>query len=85
VSKRVKWESDEKPTADLKDITKYLVPLSKRGKIEQDRADSSYRAMLQRIHPRDAEYLEAAVKKQLKVKGLTTLLIEGVWGDRILT
>jgi hypothetical protein len=83
VSKNINWLSKDTHDTNLKDITKYLVPLSK-GTIEQGRADASFKSMLERIHPADAVYLEQAAHKKLKVKGLTEKLIKSVWGDKIL-
>ncbi len=83
VSKKIKWESGETQKVNLKEVTKFLVPLSK-GKLEQGRADASFKAMLEQIHPKDAEYLEQAVYKNLKVKGLTKRLIHNTWGNRII-
>ncbi|MBI33578.1 MAG: hypothetical protein CMD98_06900 [Gammaproteobacteria bacterium] len=83
VSKGIEWQPGDEQKANLRDITKFLVPLS-RGNIEQKRADASFKAMLEQIHPMDAVYLEQAVHKKLKVKGLTERLIKNTWGDRII-
>ena len=84
VSKNINWIPQDNPIRNLKDITKYLVPLSK-GTIEKGRADASFKAMLEQINPMDAQYLHQAVNKKLKVKGLTVSLIKEVWGNKILT
>lgn len=83
ISKKIKWEPAMEPTKSLRNITKYLVPLSK-GDIEQDRADASFKAMLEQIHPMDSQVLLEAVKGKLKVKGMTPSLVNGVWGDNFI-
>jgi len=83
VSKNINWLPQDTQVANLRDITKYLVPLAK-GDVEQSRADSSYKAMLEQIHPMDAMYLDQAVNKKLKIKGLTEKLVKGVWGDKVI-
>jgi len=84
VSKKLSWTPSVAPTNSLKDITKFLVPLSK-GNVEQDRADASFVALLESVHPMDAQILTEAVAGKLKVKGLTSKLIKGVWGERIIS
>lgn len=79
VSKKIDWSPQEEQKSDLKDITKFLVPLSK-DTVDRGRADASFKAMLEQIHPADAVYLEQAVYKKLKVRGLTENLIKSVWG-----
>jgi hypothetical protein len=83
VSKNVNWEPQDVQKVNLKDVTKFLVPLAK-PEVDRKRADASFKAMLEQIHPADAMYLEQAVYKRLKIKGLTEKLIKGVWGNRIL-
>ena len=83
VSKNINWTPQDEKKSNLKDITKFLVPLSK-GTIEQGRADASFKSMLERIHPADAVYLEQVVHKKLKVKGLTEKLIKSVWGNKVI-
>jgi len=83
ISKKINWSPNSAPTKSLRDITKYLVPLSK-GDVSLERADKSFKAMLESIHPMDAQYLVEASKKKLKVKGLTKMLIENTWGTNIL-
>jgi hypothetical protein len=84
VSKGIPWEPNFGSTKSLKDITKYLVPLSK-GTIDKERADKSFKAMLEQIHPMDAQILVDATLQQLKYKGLTSKLIQGVWGEKIIS
>ncbi len=84
ISKNLPWEPNMEATKSLKEVTKFLVPLSK-GDIEQERADKSFTSLLEAIHPMDAQLLVDATKGKLKVKGLTTKLIKGVWGDRIIS
>jgi hypothetical protein len=83
VSKNVDWEPQDIQKVNLKDVTKFLVPLTK-PEVDRKRADASFKAMLEQIHPADAVYLQQAVHKKLKIKGLTEKLIRGVWGNRIL-
>jgi len=83
LSKNVNWTPSESPSKNLKDITKFLVPFVEENTYDLGRRDSSFKAMLESIHPMDAQYLISIVKKQLKVKGLTEKLVRGVWGDRI--
>lgn len=83
VSKDVNWIPQDEQKSSLKDITKFLVPLSK-DTIDRGRADASLRAMFEQIHPMDAMYLEQVVYKRLKVKGLTEKLIKSVWGDKVI-
>jgi hypothetical protein len=84
VSTEVQWEPNFNSNKSLKDITKYLVPLSK-GTVEVDRANKSFKAMLEQIHPMDAQVLLDATKQSLKYKGLTAKLIQGVWGKKIIS
>lgn len=84
VSKDLSWTPNMEFNKSLKNVTKYLVPLSK-GDIDLDRADSSYISLLEAIHPMDAQILQDAIGGKLKVKGLTKKLIKGVWGDRIIS
>jgi len=84
VSKKIDWMPSDDITNSLKGVTKYLVPLSK-GDIEIERADKSFKAMLEQINPMDAQILYDAVKGNLKVKGLTEKLVKGVWGDKFIT
>ena len=67
----------------LKNETKNLVPLAKKGGMPQQRADYKYQSILESMDPRDAKILDDARKKKLKVKGLTLKLAEEVWGRRI--
>jgi hypothetical protein len=84
ISKNLPWQPNMEANKSLRDVTKYLVPLST-GKIDQDRADKSFVALLEAIHPMDAQILLEATKGQIKVKGLTQKLIQGVWGERIIS
>jgi len=84
VSKKLQWQPNMEATKSLRDVTKYLAPLSK-GDVEQNRADKSFVSLLEAIHPMDAQILMDAIKGKLKVKGLTEKLIKGVWGDRIIS
>jgi hypothetical protein len=84
VSKNLEWQPNMDATKSLRAVTKYLVPLSK-GDVDQPRADASFVALLEAIHPMDAQLLLDATKGVLKVKGLTSNLIKGVWGNGIIT
>ena len=84
VSKDIPWEPNTSNTKSLRDITKYLVPLSK-ANVNSERADKSFKAMLEQIHPMDAQLLIDATLQQLKYKGLTAKLIQGVWGEKIIS
>lgn len=84
VDKNVKWSPSESHSESLKNITKYLVPLTT-GDIEKTRATKSYKAMLEQIHPMDSQVLINAVKGKLKYKGLTEALVKGVYGDKFIS
>jgi len=84
VSNNIPWEPNFNSNKSLKDITKYLVPLSK-STINEERADKSFKAMLEQIHPMDAQILVDATRQRLKYKGLTAKLIQGVWGEKIIS
>ena len=84
VSKNVEWSPNMEATQSLKDVTKYLVPLSK-SDVDRERADASFKAMLEAVHPMDAQILLDSTKKKLKIKGLTEKLVTGVWGEGIVS
>lgn len=84
VSKKVPWVPNMEPTQSLKAITKFLLPLST-GTVDSVRADTSFKAMLEQVHPMDAQILYDAVKGRLKVKGLTSNLVKNVWGEKFVT
>lgn len=67
----------------LKNETKQLVPLVKKGSMPKDRANYKFISILESMDPKDANVLLDAKNKKLKVKGLTLKLAEEVWGRRI--
>ncbi len=67
----------------LKNETKQLVPLVKKGGMPKDRANYKFISILESMDPKDANVLLDAKNKKLKVKGLTLKLAEEVWGRRI--
>jgi len=83
VSKNINWIPQDEQKVKLKDITKFLVPLSK-DTVDRGRADASLKSMFEQIHPADAVYLEQVVHRKLKVKGLTEKLIKSVWGKKVI-
>jgi len=67
----------------LKNETKQLVPLVRKGGMTQERADYKFISILESMDPKDSQILMDAKNKQLKIKGLTLKLAEEVWGRRI--
>ena len=76
LSKRIDWTPADQPTKNLKDITKFLVPYVERSdEKRQELVDNSFKQMLESIHPMDAQLLMLIVRKKLKVKGLTDMIV----------
>ena len=67
----------------LKNETKHLVPLAKKGGMPRQRANHKFASILESMDPRDAQVLIDSKNKTLKVKGLTLKLAEEIWGRRI--
>jgi hypothetical protein len=67
----------------LKNETRNLVPLVRKGAMPQERADYKFISILESMDPRDANILMKAKDKKLKVNGLTLRLAEEIWGRRI--
>ncbi len=84
IDKSVNWTPSETPTQSLKDITKHLPSLTD-TKLDKSRATKSFKAMLEQIHPMDAQVLQNAVKGKLKYKGLTSALVKEVYGNKFIT
>jgi hypothetical protein len=86
VSDKLEWtpapNSSEWYTT-LKNETKNLVPLAKKGGMPKERADYKFISILESMDPKDATILMDVKNKKLKVKGLTLKLAEEIWGRRI--
>ena len=84
IDKGVNWTPSETHTQSLKDITKHLPALTN-TELDKARATKSFKAMLEQIHPMDAQVLQNAAKGKLKYKGLTSALVEEVYGNKFIS